>query len=61
MNFTIIRLERIVKLQKRLQRIDNALKNYPYKNERDVREDFAAYAATEKEIQIQQAYLLLEA
>lgn len=60
MNFTMIRGERIKKLVNKLQRIENALKTYPYTNSRDILEDLAALEATEKEIQVQAAYAIIE-
>lgn len=55
-----IREERIAKLRDKLTRIETALKNYPYKNHKDILEDLFAFEETEKEIQIQQAYWLME-
>lgn len=60
LNFATIRLERIEKLKKRLARIENALKSFPYTNKAHILEDVAALEATQKEIEVQQAYLLLE-
>lgn len=55
------RLERIEKLKAKLARIQNALTNFQYTNKNHILEDFVAFTETEKEIQIQQAYLILEA
>lgn len=54
------RTERIQKLTDKLNRIGTALIEYPYTNQNDIIEDWAAFEATEKELQIQQSYLLLE-
>lgn len=54
------RIERIEKLQKKLARIQNALTNFQYTNKKHILEDVAAFEDTEKEIQIQSAYLLQE-
>jgi hypothetical protein len=61
MNYSLVRKERILKLEKRLARIENALKNFPYTSPKQWLEDFGAYTDTEKEIQIQKAYLVNEA
>lgn len=61
MNYSLVRQERIKKLEAKLFRISNALRTYPYKNNSDILEDLTAFENTEKEIQIQKAYLLLEA
>lgn len=55
-----VREDRIKKLNTKLARIENALKTYPYTNHKDVLEDVAAFEETEKEIQIQQMYWLME-
>lgn len=60
LNFNIPRFERIEKLKKRLARIENALKSFPYTNKKHILEDAVALEATQKEIEVQQAYLLLE-
>lgn len=60
MDFSIVRKERIVKLQKKLERIQNALTHYRYTNSRDILEDLAAFEKTEKEIQIQDCYRKIE-
>lgn len=60
MNFSLVRQERIAKLENRRSRIINALKNFPYTKTFQYLEDVAALEKTEKEIQIQQAYLLYE-
>lgn len=54
------RTERIEKLKAKLSRIQNALTNYRYTNKNHILEDFVAFTETEKEIQIQEAYYLLE-
>jgi hypothetical protein len=56
----MLRLERISKLLAKLERISSALKNFSYKNTKDILDDLAAFEATEKEIQIQEAYLMME-
>lgn len=60
MNFNLIRLERIEKLRKKLLRVENALKNFPYTNKKHILEDVAVYEEIEKEIQIQESYQKLE-
>lgn len=54
------RLERIQKLQDKLNRIGNALCDYPYTKRQDVMDDWIAFDETKIELEIQQAYLLLE-
>jgi lipid II:glycine glycyltransferase (peptidoglycan interpeptide bridge formation enzyme) len=60
MNYSLIRQERITKLQNKIQRVTYALKNYRYTKAKDYLEDLAALEAFQKELQIQEAYLLLE-
>lgn len=50
------RTERIQKLTDKLNRIGTALIEYPYTNQNDIIEDWTAFEATEKELQIQKAY-----
>lgn len=56
MNFNLVRQERIAKLEAKLGRINNALKNYRYIKPAQYLEDLAAFEATEKEIEIQLLY-----
>lgn len=60
-NLNIVRQDRILALKDKLKRINYALTNFRYTNKNDILEDFTAFTVTEKELQIQQAYLLLEA
>lgn len=54
------RTERIQKLTDKLNRIGTALIEYPYTNQKDIIEDWSAFEATEKELQIQQSYMMME-
>lgn len=60
MNFGLVRKERIVKLENKIQRVTNALVTYPYTNAKDYLDDLAALENFEKELQIQQSYVLIE-
>lgn len=57
MNFNLVRLERIAKLEKKQARVENALKNFPYTNKNHILEDFSVWLEIEKEIEIQESYL----
>jgi hypothetical protein len=56
MNFSLVRADCIKKLEDKLSRVTNALKNYPYKNKQDIIDDFVAFERIEKELQIQKAF-----
>lgn len=60
MNYSLVRQERIKLLQNKIQRVTYALKNYRYTKAKDYLEDLASLEAFQKELQIQQAYLLVE-
>ena len=60
MNYTLIRKERISKLENKISRVLNALKTYPYNKASDYMEDFAALGSFTKELEIQEAYSQLE-
>lgn len=61
MNYSLVRQERIAKLEKLQSRILNALKNYPYTKPSQYLEDLAALENTQKDIEIQKAYIQNEA
>lgn len=60
MNYSLVRQERIKLLQNKIQRVTYALKNYRYTKAKDYLEDLTSLEAFQKELQIQQAYLLME-
>lgn len=60
MNFGLVRKERIAKLENKIQRVTNALKTYPYTKPRDYLEDLGALEKFQKELEVQQAYTLIE-
>lgn len=60
MNFGLVRKERISKLENKIQRVTNALKTYPYTNTKDILEDAASLENFQKELDIQQAYSMIE-
>lgn len=60
MNFGLVRKERIAKLENKIGRILNALKTYPYTRTSDYLEDLAALESSQKELECQKAYSLVE-